>query len=148
MHSPAVVSEQQNPSWFQVLDDVPGHGLHLAGADGGEDEDEGDHVQAVRGEGWLPVLGDVADPAVAAALAVLGMVLHQLDGSLTVVVVSRDQTVFSTLIGPELQSVTTPACQQSYAIKNQLVTSKTSLRDSWLPCTERFLRPLCHMHNT
>ena len=109
MHSPAVVSEQQNPSWFQVLDDVPGHGLHLAGADGGEDEDEGDHVQAVRGEGWLPLLGDVADPAVAAALAVLGMVLHQLDGSLTVVVVSRDQTVFSTLIGPELQSVNTPA---------------------------------------
>ena len=109
MHSPAVVSEQQNPSWFQVLDDVPGHGLHLAGADGGEDEDEGDHVQAVRGEGWLPLLGDVADPAVAAALAVLGMVLHQLDGSLTVVVVSRDQTMFSTLIGPELQSVNTPA---------------------------------------
>ena len=81
--SPPVVSEEKDPSWFQVLEDIPGHGLHLAGTEGGEDEDEGDHVQTVRGEGWLPVLGDVTDPAVTPALSVLRVVLHQLDGSLS-----------------------------------------------------------------
>ena len=80
--SPSVVSEEQDPAWLQVFDDIPGHGLHLAGTDGGEDEDEGDHVQAVRGEGGLPVLGDVTDPGLAPALPVLRVVLHQLDGRL------------------------------------------------------------------
>ena len=80
---PAVVSEEQNAPRFEVFDLISRHRLHLAGTDVGQDEDEGDHVQTVRGEDLLPVLGDITDPAVTPALAVLRMVLDQLDGSLS-----------------------------------------------------------------
>ena len=78
---PPVVPEHHHAAGLQVAVDTPRHGLHLGGAHRGQDEDEGDQVEAGGGEGrGLPasVLGHVAHPGVAAASLVLGVSPHQL----------------------------------------------------------------------